>query len=314
MAATRESAGKTRRLRTPSIVDLDPSALCVFSAATTEPRARAPLWDALLAERRRNCVEIIETNPMQVIVRMADRTESVTLNDDNQLGALFSGFNSGYIDISGLPHHVWAPLIRVAFQRLNVVWAIYAEPKTYRKHPSPTSQAEFDLSDSFRGIEPIPGFARLSGPEDEKEAVFVALLGFEGTRARLLASALDPVPKVFAVVGVPGFRIEYPQITLMSNNEFLTEHRAHAEIRYAVASCPFGVFDVLKELHRDCSGRYMYIAPIGTKPHALGAICYALRNPSNTELMYDHPNRKPGRTDGIGLLHIYTIKPSYVAT
>jgi hypothetical protein len=157
---------------------------------------------------------------------MHDSERAITLNDDQQLSEIFSGFSSGYIDVSGLPHHVWAPLVRVAFQRLDVLCAAYAEPKTYRKHPSPTSQAEFDLSDSFRGIEPIPGFARLSGPEEEKEAIFVALLGFEGTRARLIASALDPVPKVFAVVGVPGFRIEYPQITIMSNNEFLLEHRA----------------------------------------------------------------------------------------
>ena len=57
----------------------------------------------------------------------------------------------------------------------------------------------------------------------------------------------------------------------------------------------------------------MYIAPIGTKPHALGAICYALRNPDTTEIMYDNPIRKPGRTAGIGQMHVYMLKPSYVA-
>jgi hypothetical protein len=114
-------------------------------------------------------------------------------------------------------------------------------------------------------------------------------------------------------VGVPGFRIEYPQITHASNEDFLNEYRAHANVRLARASCPFEAFEALSELHRDCSGRYMYIAPVGTKPHALGAICYALKNPDTTEIMYDNPVRKPGRTAGVRTFHIYKLKPSHVA-
>lgn len=107
--------------------------------------------------------------------------------------------------------------------------------------------------------------------------------------------------------------MEYPQITFSSNAEFLEETRAHANIRIAAASCPFETFDTLADIQRDSGNKYMYIAPIGTKPHSVGAICYALKFPEATELMYDHPIRKPGRTQGIGLVHFYTMKPSYVA-
>jgi hypothetical protein len=212
-----------------------------------------------------------------------------------------------------MPHHVWAPLLRVGFRVLDELYVVYNEPAIYKKHPSPTSRGEFDLSEGFRGIEPLPGFAKLRGPDDEKDAVFVALVGFEGKRPTQVALALDPVPRVFAIIGVPGFRVEYPQISHASNIEFIEAYRAHADVRFAAASCPFETFDALWDIQRDCAEKYMYIVPVGTKPHAVGAICYALGHPATTEIMYDHPIRKAGRTDGIGTMHIYTLKPSYVA-
>src|SRR6185295_1118190 len=231
-----------------------------------------------LQQRKENCAEIIDSTPTTVLVqRGSTGPVTVPLNDGAAMAAIFDGFSSAYVDISGMAHHVWAPLVRAGLVALDTLFAVYTEPDTYRKHPNPTSRSEFDLSDGFRGIAPLPGFAKLQGPADEKESILVALLGFEGRRASHLALALDPVPKVFAIVGVPGFRVEYPQITCWSNEDFLTEYRAHVNTRYAAASCPFEAFDVLADIQRDSGNKYMYIAPIGTKPHALGAICYALR-------------------------------------
>mgnify|MGYP007065263690 FL=1 len=44
----------------------------------------------------------------------------------------------------------------------------------------------------------------------------------------------------------------------------------------------------------------MIIAPIGTKPHVIGAILYAIKNPDRVELLYDNPKRTLHRTNGIG--------------
>ena len=49
----------------------------------------------------------------------------------------------------------------------------------------------------------------------------------------------------------------------------------------------------------------MYVALVGTKPHALGAIWYSIVNPSSTEVMFDFPIKKKDRTRGIGTIHIY---------
>lgn len=314
MTRNRLAAGKTLRLKLAVIGDLDPSAMYVLSAVGTEPRARAPIWNDCLRLRKENCSEVTEATATTILLRRRDEAPvSIPLNDASAIAKIFDGFHSAYVDISGMAHHVWAPLIRAGFVALDNLFAVYTEPEEYRKHPNPTTRSEFDLSDGFRGIEPLPGFAKLRGPTDEKESILVALLGFEGRRASYIALALDPVPKVFAVVGVPGFRVEYPQVTCWSNEEFLTEYQAHSNTRYAAASCPFEAFDTLGEIQRDSGGKYMYIAPIGTKPHALGAICYVLQYPDNTEIMYDNPIRKPGRTAGIGQMHIYCLKPSHVA-
>jgi hypothetical protein len=186
---------------------------------------------------------------------------------------------------------------------------VYVEPEDYRPHPSPASATLFDLSDGFRGLEPLPGFANLAGPARERDALFVPFLGFEGTRARYLALTLDPMPPVIPVVGVPGFRAEYPQITAYSNEAFLRETRSSAEIRLARASCPFDAYSALEEIRKDHPGAFLYLAPIGTKPHALGAVWYAIDHPSDTEIMYDNPIRKVARTSGIKTAHIYQVKP-----
>lgn len=305
--------GLTLRLATPAAKDLPVGSLCVFAAPGTEARARASVWDELKANHPERCIEVVDQQPRNLVYELEGQHTSVSLVGADGLQALVRQFSSVCLDISGLAHHVWASLLRLALSEATQVHAVYFEPARYRPHSSPTSTSLYDLSDSFRGIEPLPGFANLRGPQEDKGALYVPFLGFEGTRAPYLASALgDPVPRVIPVVGVPGFRFDYQQVAVSSHQYFLDEHRAHADIRFARASCPFEAYEVLAEIRKDHPGKYLYIAPIGTKPHALGAIWYALQHPTDTEILYDHPVRKPKRTEGVGLAHIYTLKPSSV--
>jgi hypothetical protein len=126
--------------------------------------------------------------------------------------------------------------------------------------------------------------------------------------ARMLGEAMDPVPHVIPVVGVPGFQIQFPAFTITCNQEFLEEQGAYPNIRLARASCPFEAYEALADIRRDYPGCYMYVAPIGTKPHAVGAIWYAIEHAGSTEIMYDHPTRRPKRTEGVGPIHMYCLK------
>lgn len=89
------------------------------------------------------------------------RTEGrVALRSSSEL----SGFwmdrrrDVAYLDITGLPHHIWAPMLRAGLELGMSLRAVYAEPVEYRFHSSPTPGEIFDLSESIEGLAPIPGF------------------------------------------------------------------------------------------------------------------------------------------------------------
>lgn len=298
----------TRRFLHLAERDVDGIRRIIASKAATEHRGQLPVWDTIAADRSGRVVWIESEGREDVLVRADDENDAriVDLYDSESLAELFAS-GPVLLDISGLPHHIWAPLLKAAIDRSITISVLYAEPDSYKEHPSPSSASYFDLSATFEGLAPLPGFANLSDPPDEEKCLFVALLGFEGNRPSSLIHQVDPTPRVIPVIGVPGFQIEYPNFTVSCNRDFLYEYDAFNEIRLARASCPFEIVRELRELHCDYPEHYLYIAPVGTKPHALGAILYALESPEMTEIMFDHPVRKPGRTAGIGVVHIFDI-------
>lgn len=302
------SKGWTRRIAVARDSDFEDQAACIFAASGTEERGRLPFWDDRIKRLPATCSEVEAQEAGQIQVSIGGRPSVVALRDSNALRTIFQGRDSGYLDISGLGHHVWAPLLREGLSCLTTLWVVYVEPERYRPHPSPTSGLMFDLSAEIGGVSPLPGYANLRGPRDEAESLFVPFLGFEGTRARQVAMSLDPVPRVIPFVGVPGFRAEYPFVAITCNQDFLDDHQAHADVRVARSNCPFEAYEALSELRKEYPRSYFYLAPIGTKPHALGAIWYAIDHPADTEIMYDHPVRKPQRTHGVGTVHVYCLK------
>ena len=52
------------------------------------------------------------------------------------------------------------------------------------------------------------------------------------------------------------------------------------------------------------------VAAIGTKPHSIGAVLQAIAHPERIELVYDHPIRKAGRTEGEYRTLLYHVRHS----
>ena len=218
------------------------------------------------------------------------------------------GRDERYLDITGLPHHVWAPLVKSGLEATGVLRIVYAEPIEYRFHSAPTPSEIFDLSERIEGVAPIPGFTSLTDERNESASVFVPLLGFEGARfAYLLEQVQPPGDKVVPVVGVPGFRSEYPFHTYQGNRLALWESGAWKNARYAIANCPFSLYYALEDISREYVGDRLKIAPIGTKPHALGAVLFVISSSDPVELVYDHPIRKAKRTEGAARILIYDV-------
>lgn len=305
MSAFLQPSSHTRRFKCLTENDIHSNELVISAADATENRGQLPFWGTFSQSHPERVLWITQTDRDHISVQRGSANEFVVSLRDEQ--AISTILNSTHIliDVSGLQLHVWASLLKTAYERRLHTRILYVEPKSYKAHPSPASSTLFDLSITFGGLAPLPGFARLAGPDDENKCLFVAMLGFEGNRPERLVLQIDPTPRVIPVVGVPGFQIEYPAFTVACNRGLLDEYRAHSEVRYARASCPFEAFEALSEIRKSYPNHYLYLAPVGTKPHALGAILFAITNPETTEIMFDHPVRKAGRTKGVGLMHIY---------
>lgn len=208
------------------------------------------------------------------------------------------------IDLTSLENRVWAPFVRALIDIEADFIALYAEPDDYRKGDLPGNV--YDLSES-RGIEPLPGFAQVSRRRND-EGHFAPLLGFEGARlSHIFDQEEVEVSRSFPIVGSPGFRIEYPAITYMANQSVLELAHMHQRVELAQAGCPFEAFRALVRIRARIGDRHLRVAPIGTKPHALGAVLFAIENPVATEIVYDHPQRSQGRTSGTRGVYVYEI-------
>lgn len=214
-----------------------------------------------------------------------------------------------YVDITGMSHNAWAPLVRCALMTDKLLFCIYTEPQSYKFSEIPREGKIFDLSEKISGIAPIPGFLNLREVAEDK-ICFIPLLGFEGARFRLILETEQPGQEVIPIVGLPGFQVEYPFHTMLGNKGVLEQNQMWKNVKFAAAHCPFSTLNLLENIAREHADYFFKIAPIGTKPHALAAVLFALAHRDVTELVYDHPKWKVGQTAGQARVHIYNISES----
>ena len=168
----------------------------------------------------------------------------------------------------------------------------------------------FDLSERIEGISSLPGFARLTEPEDLQNIYFVPILGFEGARLAYALNQIEsPHDHTLPIVGAPGFRPDYPFHTYLGNRVPFEDMPIWHGVRFAIANCPFSLMYTLQDIAADYPKARLKVAPLGTRPHALGAVMSAIRDPELIELIYDHPIPSASRSIGMGLLLVYELAP-----
>ena len=265
---------------------------------------------------KRKCQNIkyleIEYNEDDSIVANGANTKHY-LRDSISMCSLLEMYNLPviYIDTSGLNARISASLLRnavlIAEKRKIEINIIYTEPNTYKVDLFNSHGFFQHISEKIGGIEPLPGFASII-PNTEK-IKFVALLGFEGGRFTYITEQIQlPKDSITPVVGVPGFRIEYPFVALLGNKLPLEETESWNNIEYAAANSIVDAFFLLKKILKKPPIDYkLIIAPIGTKPHVIAAILLAIKFPEQVEIIYDNPERKNKRTEGTGLINVCNI-------
>lgn len=229
------------------------------------------------------------------------------LRDSESMYDFFSNYSNTiiYIDSSGLNNRICASLLKNAFLNFSNlsfidIKVVYAEPETYKIVQFSTEGIFNDLSESIKGIDPLPGFANII-PYENEDTLLVALLGFEGGRFKYILENIEPNKSIiYPVIGVPGFRPEYPYVAYWGNRRPLESNEIWPNMRYSSANSITDIYMLLNKLIKKSPSGRIKVAPIGTKPHAIGSILFAIKNPHNVEIIYDNPKRKKQRTDGIG--------------
>lgn len=286
----------------PASVQLDDEA-AVIRGIGPEPR-HTPRYGSVaryvdVAIQQYDTFSYIDSNAGTVVV---------PLRNKSAIGKFVGSIQGDlYIDMTALSHHIWAPILRVALAQRRTTRVLYIEPQDYLRTPSGVEGEIFDLSERINGVEAIPGFVSLRD-EFEDQPCFVPMLGFEGKRTAHVLEQVQPLgDKIYPIVGLPGFRLEFPFYTFESNMRVLQDTHAWKNVRYAAAYNPFSAYETLCQIQAANPRSLLKIAPIGTKPHALGAFLYALHSGRNVEFVYDFPIRKSNRTIGVGKVFIYRI-------
>lgn len=234
------------------------------------------------------------------IIKVENDTDEYSLRGAQTIGTFVEKYVDKivYLDISGLNARISSALIIALFKSKITTYVIYAEPATYRLDKFRNEGVLVDLAEKVDGISPLPGLIRFI---DIDKKIFVPLLGFEGARFTQIYEDVSPSDEdIYPIVGLPGFRMEYPFVTLFSNKPPLFNTQSWANIQYVMANSVVDAYLKLLEIYERNNDSKIIVAPIGTKPHAIGAILFAMKYDKRVELVYDNPKRNEQRTDGIG--------------
>lgn len=224
------------------------------------------------------------------------------LNSTKAISAFYAQYDRDivYIEVTGMSCRIATPLMNYAIKNGKTVFVVYTEPAEYKLSEFRKVGVNKDLSERVEGISPLPGLISLL--PDDTPRLFIALLGFEGGRFSSVIQDYNPIKeKITPIIGVPGYRMDYPYITYWGNQFQMMHTGCWQNVKYAEANSIVDAYLLLDQISYDHRNREtMVVAPIGTKPHAIGAILYALKHPDRVELLYDNPIRSVHRTHGIG--------------
>jgi len=191
---------------------------------------------------------------------------------------------------------------------INIV-IIYAEPKEYKKEKKTPFSDSFDLTKVAGDFKKIPPYSLLIDSATSSKAILVPFLGFENNRLGRIMESDDGAryEKYIPILGLPAFCPSWENISLQRHHQ---ELKNITDIKFSPASNPYETYQVLDDIYKNSFNPTLVLAPIGTKPHAIGAIIFLINKKeigTNIGLTYDFPKKKENRTGGIGNIYEYLL-------
>jgi hypothetical protein len=169
--------------------------------------------------------------------------------------------------------------------KLDSITIFYTEPMSY-KFSRGLYNAYHSTSGSLSVME-IPGFPGIETRPGKK--ILVVLLGFDGELASFITEVISP-NEVVIVNGFPAYLPKFKDISLLNNDKLINYSDARRKTRYVRANNPFETFNLLEDLKMQEKDAIISIAPIGTKPMALGACMFATMY-QDIRIIYPYPEQ-----------------------
>jgi hypothetical protein len=165
---------------------------------------------------------------------------------------------------------------------LSSVTVFYTEPKSYIFEGSLLKS--YHSTSGPLSVMEIPGFPGEEYRDSKK--ILIVLLGFDGELSSFITDEISP-EKTIVINGYPGYFPKFKDISMINNEKLV----GASDVKYARAHNPFEVYNLLDNLRKSYSDNAFFnIAPLGTKPMALGACLFAINNPT-VRVVYPLPEK-----------------------
>lgn len=139
-----------------------------------------------------------------------------------------------------------------------------------------------------------------------KKEILVCFLGFDRNVSKYVYDKVVPYETII-INGFPSYLPKLKDISLLNNYELITTVGTE-KIVSVRANSPYAAYNCLNDISKKYSDDLLNICVLGTKPMALGAALYSLRNPERVKVSFPYPERyKPNSSSEIGESWCYQI-------
>lgn len=192
------------------------------------------------------------------------------------------------MDISVMPTPIFTQILHFLFKKHNdkKIVIYYTEPEHYNLD----NLFDFNALNGEIDIKAISGFEGKTSQRNELQRMIFYILGFEMNYLnKLIPQEINP-DGIVPINGFPSYFPKYKDISLINNN--VNYREMDIQMIFSSANNPFETFNqmsLLKSKHKDYC---IDIIPTGTKPMALGACLFALKNGNNDiRILFPFPSK-----------------------
>jgi hypothetical protein len=210
----------------------------------------------------------------------------------------------GFAELLLLLHNIYE------VKHTNTIKILYVEPKEYKlKSDNSLYDDEFDLTSKFNDFKKIPPYSVLIDSSSSSKAELIVTLGFENNRLANIMEDDDGAiyEKYSPILALPAFVPGWENISLRKHYK---ELKSFKSVDFAPANNPYETQKVLERIYKNSRYSNIVVAPIGTKPHAIGIILFLINEKEKGNkigIVYDFPEKQVRRTMGIGNIHLYNL-------